>query len=95
MILNSCFLPKFVEKLLQESMPFLRHLFSCFRVHKSLQPQQLIVKMLQGFLHGSSVFTAIGKCPRDPDSAHGVQTVRVLYNFPLQGKGSPSFVAAE
>jgi len=53
------------------------------------------MEMLHGFLHGSSMLTAIGKCPCDPDSTHGVQAIRVLNDLSLQGLRNPAQVLTE
>ena len=76
-------------------MPFFSKLFSGFRIHKIFKPQQLIIKMLYGFLQRSAVLTSICKCPCDPYSAHGVQTIGVLYNFSLRCQGGMGLVLAE
>ena len=42
------------------------------------------MKMLYRFPQRSAVFPAVGKCPRNSDSTHGVKPVRILHDLSLQ-----------
>ena len=51
--------------------------------------------MLHGFPQWSAVFPAVGKCPRNSDSTHGVKPVRILHDLSLQSSRNLSPVPAE
>ena len=53
------------------------------------------MKMLHGFSQRSAVFPAVGECPRNSDSTHGVKPVRILHDPSLQSFRYLSPVPAE
>ena len=53
------------------------------------------MKMLHGFPQRSAVFPAVGKCPRNSDSTHGVKPVRILNDLSLHSFRNLSPVPAE
>ena len=76
-------------------MPLRGHAPARMRIHLAPEQQQLFIKMIDGRLQGSALLPAKGKGPGDSHSPHGVQPVRVLYDHPLQGRGTPAPVSAE
>ena len=76
-------------------MPFLRKFPGGFRVHRVFQPKQFVMEVLYGRPKRPAVLSSVGKCTRDPDGAHGIQTVRILHDLPLQSFGNMPAVLAE
>ena len=76
-------------------MSFLCKFPGGFRVHRVFQPKQFVMEVLYGRPKRPPVLSSVGKCTRDPDGAHGIQTVRILHDFPLQTFRNMPAVLAE
>ena len=76
-------------------MPLLGHSLRFGRIHRPLQREQLIVKMLHGFFHAASVLSAKGEAPRHTDRSDRIEPVRILNDLSFDRFGDRAFILAE